>query len=844
MRRIAFFVAFFVFQINVSAQKTVDTTKPWAYWWWLGSSVSKAGISQNLHDYAEAGFGGLHIIPIYGVKNNQQNNLLFLSNEWLAMLDHTLKEAQRLGLGIDLSLGTGWPYGGSHVSADDAAKSFQVIEKDSVFRLETSLTNQKVKRAAPGGEGLVLDHFSKTAVEHYLMHFDTIFKSGKYPIRAFYNDSYEVYGANWTTDFLSEFKTRRGYDLADYLPVLSKKEAETDTEKRIWGDYNATISELLLDNFTKPWATWIHDLGKISRNEAHGSPANILDLYAAADIPETEYFGSKSFDIPYHRLDPDYEKSRFGTPSPLILKFASSAAHLTGKRLVSSETATWLGNHFKVSLSQIKPIIDESFAAGVNHVFYHGIPYSPPNAPYPGWLFYASTNFNQQSHFWKELPLLNGYVARCQAVLQNSTPDNDVLLYFPIHDLWHSAGGKQHIKLLDVHANAKDWLFDTPFGKTAQQLQDWGVGFDYVSDLQLGRMPYEPTLKMLKQQTIIVPPCEYLPLQTLRILDNFRKKGVPIYFIDKLPQKVNGFNDWQGRQQQFEQIIGSFAVIDSDKLKEKLQPKSEPMTDLGLTFIRKKNKFGTLYFIVNQHQQFNSGTVQLNAKAKAVQVFDPLHQRKEFVDFRKTKNNLIEFSLNLKSGESVFVQTFDELQSKKNISNLIDYQTDTLKNNWSVTFVEGQPFLPKSYKTNNLQSWTNSTDSATQYFSGTARYSTVFNSKTVHKVQNFMNGSTIWLDLGNVRETAKVWLNGQYVGTAWCLPFRLPIDPKLLKSVNKLDIEVTNLSANRMRYLDKIGTKWKNFEDINIVDIQYKPFDASKWIPETSGLLGPVTISK
>jgi hypothetical protein len=490
--------------------------------------------------------------------------------------------------------------------------------------------------------------------------------------------------------------------------------------------------------------------------------------------------------------------------------------------------------------------------AGVNHVFYHGIPYSPPNEPYPGWLFYASTNFNQQSHFWKELPLLNGYVARCQALLQNSKPDNDVLLYFPTHDLWHSAGGILHIKLLDVHANAKSWLFNTPFGQTAQQLQDMGADFDYVSDLQLTKNQFHHT-------TIVVPTCDYLPLETLQVLDNFRKKGVEVLFIDKLPNKVNGFNNWQQRQQQFDLIIHSFSVITSDKLKEKLQPKIEPMADLGLRFIRKKNKFGTLYFITNQHQQFSSGMIQLNTNAQAIELFDPLHGRKELVDFRKIKNNLVAFSLNLQSGESVFVQTFDVSKPKPSLesdcrtamASVNSHKstkrlqlTDTLKNNWTVTFKEGKPFLPKPYQTNTLQSWTNSADSATQYFSGTARYSTVFKYENPSKVQNLRRVGVVWLDLGNVRETAKVWLNGQYVGTAWCLPFRLPIDQKLLKKVNKLDIEVTNLSANRMRYLDKIGTKWKNFEDINIVDIQYKPFDASKWLPETSGLLGPVTISK
>ncbi len=97
----------------------------------------------------------------------------------------------------------------------------------------------------------------------------------------------------------------------------------------------------------------------LTRYQAHGSPGNLLDLYDEADIPETESFGTSRFPIPGLRVDPDYSEKQFGTPNPLAMKFASSAADFSGKKLVSSETGTWLANHFKVSLSQVKPQIDE-----------------------------------------------------------------------------------------------------------------------------------------------------------------------------------------------------------------------------------------------------------------------------------------------------------------------------------------------------------------------------------------------------------------------------------------------------------------------------------------------------
>src|SRR5690606_8378845 len=158
---------------------------------------------------------------------------------------------------------------------------------------------------------------------------------------------------------------------------------------------------------------------------AHGSPGNLLDLYALADIPETEIFGSSGFPIPGLRVD---GLPNSHPPDPLVIRMASSAAHVAGKPLVSSESCTWLGEHFRVALSQAKPELDQLWTAGVNHVFYHGIAYSPPDAPWPGWLFYASTNFAPSNPQWPHFKALNAYVARVQSALQSGSPDNDVLL--------------------------------------------------------------------------------------------------------------------------------------------------------------------------------------------------------------------------------------------------------------------------------------------------------------------------------------------------------------------------------------------------------------------------------
>ena len=157
----------------------------------------------------------------------------------------------------------------------------------------------------------------------------------------------------------------------------------------------------------------------LTRNQAHGSPANLLDFYAIADIPETEVYLDKC--------------------NPLLAKFASSAAHVAGHQRASSETGTWLTEHWQTRLYDLKHEVDGLFIGGINHIFYHGCCYSPDDAAWPGWQFYAASEVNPRNAIWHDLPALNQYIARCQSILAAGAPDNDVLLYWPIHDFWQDS---------------------------------------------------------------------------------------------------------------------------------------------------------------------------------------------------------------------------------------------------------------------------------------------------------------------------------------------------------------------------------------------------------------------
>ena len=246
-----------------------------------------------------------------------------------------------------------------------------------------------------------------------------------------------------------------------------------------------------------------------------------------------------------------------------------------------------------------------------------------------------------------------------------------------------------------------------------------------------------------------------------------------------------------------------------------------------------------VYFITNLNNTFTADTIQLNTIAQSVEWYDPLTQEKGLLKFKEIKGKAVKFYLSLSPGQSCIITTYHKKQTRKEYAYHLPQQAATisLQGKWHLTFKSGAPKIPAAITTNQLTSWTTLGDSLLQYFSGTGVYTLPF---TLPAGTDFSKG--FLLNLGDVREMAQVTINGQNVGKLWSLPYSLYIKPGILKKENTLEIAVTNLSANRIRYLDKQKVEWKKFHEINFVNIRYEPFDAAKWEPVASGLLGPVQL--
>src|SRR5437764_6763456 len=105
--------------------------KPWTRWWWMGSAVDEKTLTAELQALDSAGFGGVEVTPIYGARGAESSYVPYLSRRWVELLSHTIREAHRLGMGVDIPPGSGWRMGGPFVDSADANASLQVTT-DSV----------------------------------------------------------------------------------------------------------------------------------------------------------------------------------------------------------------------------------------------------------------------------------------------------------------------------------------------------------------------------------------------------------------------------------------------------------------------------------------------------------------------------------------------------------------------------------------------------------------------------------------------------------------------------------------------------------------------------------------
>jgi hypothetical protein len=925
--------------------------KPMTRWWWFGGAVTPEEITRELAFMKEAGLRGAEIQPVYPVAVDDPargiQHLYYYTEEWWRVVRHAVREAHRLGLQLDFTLGSGWPYGGPFVEPSHAARRLRPLSRDVVgprellwdvtplltgddrpvavvaapvtpealldlerarvladqpepdpaggprrgrqvrfdvpegtWRVTLVLdvpTGQLVKRPTLGMEGRVLDHHSREAMALFLRAagdqvVDAVRDGGDPPFHSVFCDSLEVYGADWTPALLEEFEKRRGYDLAPFLPALWQDAGPPTPHVRY--DYHLTLSELNLEYFFEPLAAWASSRGMQARIQAHGAPGDVMRAYGIAHVPEGEniFLGDRyQVNLRHRRL-------------------ASSAAHLYGKPLASSETYTWLRTPLYVTtLEMMKAATDAVLLDGLNHIVNHGYSYTPPQAGEPGWAFYASTAINHTNIWWRHYPHLARYIQRACALLQRGVAVNPVAVYLPVAELFAAHGiGGLHI---DVEAEAQ---IDP---RLFAGLRQSGYDFDLVHDHALAELA-EVREGQLRAGTgrysaVIVPPVRWMPPESVARLAALAEAGGHVVFVEGFPDGPPGLAEAEARGAAFRTALerlkaaGASRVEDAPaalaRLREVLEPDfrivkagdgaaaAAALARENVGFMHRREGDVDWYFVANVSGHPQELRVCFDAGRRRPERWAPetglALEALAYAYVSDGGAGATEVDLHLEPFESCFVvfgtsaepplvthadwpgplriqRSGQGIEVEGRVAANRGYELRlangetrafevrnlpepvTLEGPWSLALGE-QP----TFELPGLRSWTELPQG--RGFSGWGRYRIEFQGPVAEGVD--------WLiDLGIVHETAEVRLNGESLGAAWKSPRRLPCGAALRRGANALEVEVANLWIHAMLER-KTPPEWEQLELSH--GVRWGRYGEVP--PETvppAGLLGPVRL--
>lgn len=414
---------------------------------------------------------------------------------------------------------------------------------------------------APGAQGPTLNHLDSTAVKKYLNHMSDAIQAQLGPlaqyIRSLFTDSMELEGANWSSDFAAEFKKRRGYDIMPYLQYTMFKTGgmgnvldyhygvEMTPEfkemiDRMRYDVELTKAEMFRDRFTIPYTNWCRQLGVKSRAQAYGRGFFPLESGMYYDIPEGESWTTNWLQ---HRIGEEMsnEEYRAGRAYTMVNKYITSAAHLTGKRLISAEEMTNTYRVFNATPEFLKIGSDQNAQVGITHSVWHGFNYSPPEAPFPGWVRYGSY-YSEKNNWWRYFNCLNTHRARVASQLQNADMYADIAILMPVSDMWTTMGMQNEPFPSSINKPYQSLVWEA--------MNKNGNGTDYITEplicastISDGMLHYGPR----SYKDLFLVGVESMNPETLAKLYEFAQQGGRIFCVETVPYKSLGWNNHKER---------------------------------------------------------------------------------------------------------------------------------------------------------------------------------------------------------------------------------------------------------------------------------------------------------
>ncbi len=648
---------------------------------------------------------------------------------------------------------------------------------------------------AGGGKGLECNKFDPKAVRKQFDNwFGRTFKEvgplAKSVLKYMHVDSWECGSQNWSDNFASEFKARRGYDLMPYLPLLAGVPMESAAKsEQVLRDVRTTIGELVHDVFYTVLAACAKEYGCQFSAECV-NPTMVSDglmHYNMVDLPMGEFWlRSPTHDKLNDMLD------------------AVSGAHIYGKNIIQAEGFTEVRGTWDESPASCKTLLDRNYALGINRLFFHVYTHNPYMDKKPGMTLDGIGLFFQRDNTWWK----NGakgmvdYMIRCQTLLQYGVPVTDIAVFtgeemprraiLPDRLVKSLPGiyGKERVESEKKRlANVGQPLRVKPVGVThTANMADpeaWvnpmrGYAYDSFNKDALLRLatakdgrlclPGGAAYKVLVMpKDMLMDPNNVLSDETKAKVEELKKAGV---VVPELPYKADDFSAYG---------------LERDVIVPE---------NVAWTHRRNAEENVDIYFISNQEDKVRNITASFRIKGMLPEWYNPMTG--EFVGQMgwHAVGGRTEVDLCLNAGESAFIIFRKATDKLSGASTVVAQKTALETADWNVRFET----INKEMTSKTLFDWSRSDDQKVRYYSGTAVYTTKFSWTPALILTN--KARRVMLSLGQLCDVAAVKVNGKDCGVVWTAPYEVDITDAVVAGENTLEVEVSNTWANALNGAD------------------------------------------
>lgn len=727
----------------------------------------------------------------------------------------------------------------------------------TIYLGPSAITPMNEVRDDPNKVALVVDILNRERIKDLLNHFlghqiERLRPFLGNTLRALFTDSEEI-PCEWhgTEHFFTEFQRRRGYDIRPFVPVCLVPNRDNyqisnffegntpcyDFPKgigdRIRYDWLRTLSDLYSEEYCGAVSEWGKPYHILHRIQNYGIHVDLLQAYAAADIPETEHL--------------------FATGVMDFLKFAASAGILFQKPVVSCESMVMKGQEHAITPLKIKVAADKMWIAGVNQFIYHGAPYVHPEISYPSYdpWSWVGMNVNRYNSFWSLFPLINAYIARGQYLLCQGTPNIQIGLFYPFFNYNFKYLNKED--LIDGHLDGIDeppspgiigWFLrrawksidkeTRAFQRCANQLMQAGLIYVHFNELALLNGRLQPSERLHRKvftmgsaqlQALIFPSSTKLSRQAVDKLGELLDAGIEIFFVDKFPTQQPGYLNYQENdryiQESFQRMQqrglrilssrGHLGHIIRSQSKITL-PIRFPEDQRHLQYYHRITPFGELFFIRNSthyHLTVNihfpmqkQAPIQLELWQGQLLCVRTVQIDPDGVQIRYEFNAYESFMLLFPSAAANYEGLPYSQQKSWEVSPLLATEiTD-----WQLTVHDRKPsgdqlIITRAHFT--LMDWRK--DHELRYCCGPAIYSTKIEINT----EILSKSKVVKLKFTHIYDVAKVFINGTATFPLIAPPYELDITPLVHCGSNEIKVELIGSLRNRLVGYGHEDSRWR-----------------------------------